>query len=170
MNVLTNQCAISQAWAPTSGDPQPAMMPFLAIWDTGATNSVITQAVVEACGLVATGMATVKHVGGESQAETYLVNILLPSNVGFYGVRVTKGELPSGANILIGMNIINQGDFAVTNFNGITKFSFRVPSVGHIDFTEEIARPRFQHGGSPKPKRPKSPNPRGRGKKGKKKR
>ncbi len=38
---------------------------------------------------------------------------------------------------LIGMNIINQGDFAVTNLNGRTKFSFRYPSINDIDFVEE---------------------------------
>ncbi len=155
---------------PTGGDPQPAVVPFAAIWDTGATNSVITQAVVDACGLVATGMTKVDHVDGSSQAETYLVNIWLPNKVAFSGVRVTKGTLTGHANILIGMDIISKGDFAVTNFNGITKFSFRFPSVGHIDFVEEINRPQFQHGGRPKPKRPKHPNPSGRGKKGKGKR
>lgn len=143
------------------------MVPFDAIWDTGATNSVITQAVVDACGLVATGMAKVDHVDGSSQAETYLVNIGLPNNVVFFGVRVTKGKFTGGANILIGMNIINKGDFAVTNLKGITKFSFRVPSIGHIDFVKESKRPLFQHGGSPKPKRPKRTKPLGGGKKGK---
>lgn len=145
------------------------MLPFVAIWDTGATHSVITQAVVDACGLVPTGMAKVGHVDGFTQAETYLVNIGLPQNVIFYGARVTKGKLTGEANILIGMNIISQGDFAVTNFNKLTKFSFRVPSMRHIDFIEEeTRRPQFQHGGRPKPKRPKPPNPLGRGRRRKK--
>ena len=34
-------------------------------------------------------------------------------------------------------DIINTGDFAVTNLGGITKdFSFRFPSLEHIDFVE----------------------------------
>ena len=115
-------------------------MQFVAIWDTGATGSVITQAVVDACGLAPTGITTVHHVHGSEQAETYLVNIALPQNVIFPGVRVTKGVLAGNADILIGMNIINKGDFAVTNLNGLTKFSFRLPSKVHIDFVEEDAR------------------------------
>lgn len=107
---------------------------------------------------------------GSSQAETYLVNIGLPNKVVFSGVRVTKGRLTDEADVLIGMDIINGGDFAVTNLNGVTKFSFRFPSIAHIDFVEEAKRPRFQHGGYPKPKRPKQRNPSGRGKKGKRKR
>ena len=143
------------------------MVQFDAIWDTRATNSVITQDVVDACGLAATRMAKVYHVDGSSLVETYLVNIGLSNNVSYHGVRVTKGNLPNGADILIGMNIINTGDFAVTNFNGITKFSFRVPSVEHIDFVEETTGPQFQRGGKPKAKRP---NPGDRGNKGKGKR
>lgn len=139
-------------------------MPFFAIWDTGATNSAITQFVVDACGLVATGMANVDHADGSSLVETYLVRIGLPNRVAVYGVRVTKAQLSGGANILIGMDIINQGDFAVTNFNGITKFSFRYPSIGHIDFVEDSNRSPFQHGG--KPNRPKQAISLGRRKKG----
>ena len=146
MTVLENQCSVSRAWVPDSGNPEPEMVQFTAIWDTGATNSVITQAVVDACGLVATGMTKVFHVDGSSQVETYLVNLRLPNNVPYRGVNVTKGDLPDDAEILIGMNIINTGDFAVTNFDGITKFSFRVPSVGHLDFVEDSKTSQFQHG------------------------
>jgi hypothetical protein len=35
------------------------------------------------------------------------------------------------------MNIIAKGEFAVTNRGGITKFSFRLPSMVHIDLVEE---------------------------------
>ena len=64
------------------------------------------------------------------------MNIRLPNGVGFSGIRVTLGEL-GDADMLIGMDIINQGDFAVTNSNGKTKFSFRIPSQADIDFVAE---------------------------------
>ena len=38
-------------------------------------------------------------------------------------------------DVLIGMNIITQGDFAVTNQNDKTMLSFRMPSRESIDFT-----------------------------------
>jgi len=34
------------------------------------------------------------------------------------------------------MDVISLGDFAVTNFNGKTMFSFRTPSMAEIDFTK----------------------------------
>jgi hypothetical protein len=127
------------------------MVQFDAIWDTGATASVITQGVIDACGLTPTGIARVHHVKGSSLAETYLVNIGLPNAVGYSAVRVTKGEFVGG-DILIGMDIIGTGDFTVTNFDGFTKFSFRYPSVGHIDFVADIKTPQFQHGGNSRSK------------------
>lgn len=39
--------------------------------------------------------------------------------------------------MLIGMNVIVLGDFAISTFNGKTSFSFRIPSKGLIDFTNE---------------------------------
>jgi hypothetical protein len=36
--------------------------------------------------------------------------------------------------MLIGMNIITMGDFAITNHRGQTVMSFRVPSLQKIDF------------------------------------
>jgi len=52
-------------------------------------------------------------------------------------MRVCKGDLGGNADILIGMNVINLGDFAITNPGGNTQFSFRVPAHGDIDFVRE---------------------------------
>jgi len=128
------------------------MLEFDAIWDTGATNCVITQAVIDACGLVPTGQALVSGVHGEAETrDTYLVNIILPNSLGVRSVRVTKGDIDF-VDLLIGMDVIGKGDFAVTNLNEITKFSFRFPSAVHIDFVEESQSKsritQFQHGGS----------------------
>ena len=73
----------------------------VAIWDTGATRSVISQKVVDACGLEAIGVQKVYHAQGEaSDVEAFLVNIGLPNNVEFQGLRVTLGVLRS-ADVLI---------------------------------------------------------------------
>ena len=81
-------------------------------------------------------MAQVHGVHGPKQTETYLVNIALPNSVVFMSVRVTKGNI-LGADILIGMDIIKEGDFSVTNCEGHTKFSYRTPSIEHIDYAEQ---------------------------------
>ena len=142
------------------------MHEFTAIWDTGATGSVITQKVIDACSLAPTGMVEVHGVHDSQFSETFLVNIRLPNSVAFGQLRVTKGNLKD-ADVLIGMDIMNRGDFAVTNLGGVTKFTFRVPSIVHIDFVEEHNKQQaieqraqqFAHGGTkrvgngPKPQR-----------------
>ena len=118
-------------------------------------------------------MTQVYGVHGVQLCETYLVNVYLPNQVVFHSVRATKGDV-AGADVLIGMDIINMGDFAVTNFNGQTKFTFRYPSARHIDFVEEINKANLSAGtkGSAsstprkRPKRTKAPGtPKGRKKK-----
>ncbi len=134
--VLTTRVRVSQAFEPSilaAGGGLPGFVEVDAIWDTGATGSVITQQVVDELGLKPISMTKVHGVGGESISEVFLVNVIIQSNTGFANVRVTKGQL-IGAAVLIGMDIISRGDFAVTNYDGKTVFTFRCPSQEHIDF------------------------------------
>jgi hypothetical protein len=135
-NELRNECGISVAFDPASPPAAPDIRKFSAIWDTGATNSVIMQRVVDALGLVPIGMADVGGMHGVGRCEVYLVNIYLPNGVSFAGVQVTKGGIAS-CDMLVGMDIIATGDFAVTNFDGKTIFCFRHPSLAAIDFVAE---------------------------------
>ncbi len=83
------------------------------------------------------GATAISHAQGTTQdVEVFLVNIGLPSGVEISGLRVAKVVLRD-ADVLIGMDIINHGDFAVTNRDGRTKFSFRIPSQADIDFVAE---------------------------------
>ena len=138
--MLRSQCHVSEAWDPASNDPQPTMREFVAIWDTGATLSMVTQRVVDACGLRPIATAAISHAQGTADdVDVFLVNIGLPNGVGVPGVRVAKAVLPN-IDVLLGMDIINQGDFVVTNRDGNTKYSFRIPSIADIDFVVEDRR------------------------------
>ena len=150
--VLETDIFISVAFDPTATKDFPKSTKFKAIWDTGATNSVISQNVIDQCGLVGTGMTKVDGVGGIHNSETYFVNFYLPSNVGVPLLKVTKGEL-KGFDALIGMDIIGLGDFAVTNKDSKTVFSFRYPSIECIDFVEQVNHPNTLQ---QKPKQPKN--------------
>lgn len=124
---------------------------LIAIWDTGATASVISQKVVDDCCLKPIGMTIVHGVHGPDQAEQYLVSIGLPNGVRFTNVTATKGKL-GDAHVLIGMDIIRVGDFVITNKDGKTVMSFRTPSQECIDFVKQHQKlslnEQFQHGGS----------------------
>jgi len=129
---------------------------YIAIWDTGATHSAITKRVVDDLGLQPTGVRETRHAGGKSSNNTYLVNIALPNKVMVPHVRVTEVQLIPDDNVsdneqpqlLIGMDIIGLGDFAVTNTNDKTTFSFRIPSVQEIDFIPDTQEHNIMESGN----------------------
>lgn len=141
--VLFNRVGVFLPLTPEEAKAQNIeLKEYLAIWDTGATHSAITKRVVDDLKLQPTGVRETRHAGGKSSNNTYLVNIVLPNQVIVPHIRVTEVQLIPDDNaadneqpqLLIGMDIISLGDFAVTNANGKTTFSFRVPSVQEIDF------------------------------------
>ena len=137
--VLITQCWVSPGFDPDTTPPaeHQKYSEFAAIWDTGASASVITRSVADKCGLRPISMREVHHAGGKELSEAYLVNIGLPNKVNFRNVNVTLGKLPDHAQLLIGMDIICTGDFCVTNAGGRTVFSFRHPAQAEIDFVKE---------------------------------
>ena len=135
-NSLQTQCGICEGISVddlNKGVKHPPITNVTAIWDTGAEMSSISEKVVQAMGLVPVGRARNYTAGGEIEVNIYVINILLPCNVNFAMVRVTGNDL-GDADMLIGMDIISQGDFAVTNVGGNTTFSFRIPSIERIDY------------------------------------
>lgn len=143
VNALFSKVQISESFDPDAFAPSPQARSYVAVWDTGATHSSISQRIVEDLGLAPSGKARVRVIGpkggeGQStyQSDTYLVSIVLPNKVAVIGVRVAEGEMEEGEeDIIIGMDIIGQGDFAVTHKNGTTTWSFQYPSYTDIDFT-----------------------------------
>lgn len=133
LSVLKTQVGVTVAFDPTDSPPHPIPQPFVGIWDTGATNSVISKNVVDKLGLIPFTKVKSYHANGESIVDCYLVNLVLPNGVGIQAVKVTEGIL-KGTDVLIGMDVITLGDFSITNFGGKTTFSFRIPSVEEVDF------------------------------------
>lgn len=138
-DVLKSDVHISQNLDPKNSPVEnEELKKFTAIWDTGATKTAITRKVVDECDLKPIGMVVVHTAGGSVRCNKYLVNVYLPNRVVIPDVEVNEVELVGDSDVLIGMDIIGTGDFAVTNKDGKTTFSFRVPSIEKIDFVEEL--------------------------------
>ncbi|HEV7889008.1 MAG TPA: hypothetical protein VGP08_00145 [Pyrinomonadaceae bacterium] len=119
--------------------PLPGSVKTQALWDTGATESVITTATANSLALKATGVSNVRHGGGMELHNTHLVNFGLPNRVGISGVLVTENpHIINSFGAIIGMDIISRGDFTVTNFNGETCMTFRMPSMSSVDYVKEF--------------------------------
>ena len=118
---------------PTPIPPFPER--FKAIWDTGATGTSISEDIAIRLQLRHCGQVDVQGVTGTSACNTYLLALHLLQGVIIPELEVTGCIENIGCDILIGMDVINMGDFAICNKRGITTFSFRVPSTETINFT-----------------------------------
>jgi len=134
--VLKSQVRIQEAFDSTVSQPVPPKKEYQAIWDTGATGTAITDKVAKECGLKPTGMCKIKTAAGESDTYTYFISLYLPNMVCISQLRATQAQL-FGADVLIGMDVITAGDFVVTNYQGKTCMSFRMPSIECVDFVKQ---------------------------------
>lgn len=133
-NVLRSECIVSQAFDPNS-QQQPVTCKVTCIWDTGATNSVISPRLAQVLKLLPSGRVPVNDASGTKISNTYMVNVMLPNNVGIPFLQVTEGVL-LGFDMLIGMDIISQGDFSISCPGGKTVFSFQLPSTHEVDYVD----------------------------------
>lgn len=134
---LMTLCGIGAAKDSSAPFSTSDIREFSALWDTGATASVISSDVVRHLGLSPISQCRAYHAQGESIVHVYLVDIILPNHLLIRDVRVTEGRL-NGFGVLIGMDIINLGDFALTHKGGKTVFSFQIPPTHEYDFVKQI--------------------------------
>lgn len=110
---------------------------YVGIWDTGATTTCITQKVASGLGLIPTGTVLTSTAGGNAECNTYCIDIILPNDIIVRNLLVYEVHLNDG-DVLIGMDVIKYGDFTVSNFNGKTKLSFRIPSLQETDYVKQL--------------------------------
>ena len=87
--------------------------------------------------LIPVGKGTISTANGVVLVNTYFIDLTLPNHVTVQNVLVSGADLGSDIDVLIGMDIIRHGDFSITNTNGSTTFSFRIPSINEIDYVKE---------------------------------
>lgn len=105
-----------------------------ALWDTGASHCFITASLAKQLDLTPISKTEVAHAKGKSSENVYALNLHITPK---YYVEVEVTECQSaeiGFDIIIGMEVISQSDFALTSKKGIMTFSFRLPSSAQIDF------------------------------------
>ena len=107
----------------------------MALIDTGATNTSISNRLAASLGLKVIEQCEVDAAGGVHIANVYMIDVLLRSMVEFTNVRSAEFIASNKFDIIIGMDILTMGDLAITNHDNRTVFSFRVPPDNdHIDF------------------------------------
>jgi len=112
-----------------------------ALWDTGATATCIKPALFEHLDMRlfdSTNYTLLAGVGGTIAAKATLISLFLTSAFEIAFCPVYVADFPGNADMLIGMDIINKGDFVVCNTDAKTSFSFVMPPFpDRIDFTKK---------------------------------
>ena len=107
----------------------------LAQWDTGATNTCISEEIAKQYNLKPISYMRSKTPSGELISPVYYIDIELNNEVVFNNWTVMGSKIgEQGIDVLIGMDIISKGDFAISNYNKKTQFSFRLPSQQDVDY------------------------------------
>ena len=113
-------------------------MDSMALVDTGATGSCISRRFAVNAQLKMCKKSKIRGFNGVSIVPVYLVDVLLPNGILFSNMEVAEFQSNNDFDFIIGMNILCQGDMALTNAKGEMVFSFRIPPAEtHIDFTKE---------------------------------
>lgn len=101
-----------------------------ALWDTGATTSGLSQDLINRIGLSPIKRGIISNgVTGEFSTDVYRISISINDFWSCGGIQAIRYVLDD-CDLIIGMDVISQGDFAVKNVNGKTVMTFRYPPQG----------------------------------------
>lgn len=132
---IVSDCVIANTFSRQSGERE-AIHKGKALWDTGATHSCISIKVVKTLELKPTGHVEggVRTASGLVPASKYAVDLIISGfELGHGVVEVIGANLSD--DMLIGMDIIGMGDFAIC---GGRYFSYCCPPCpNHINLKEK---------------------------------
>lgn len=138
INVLITPCEVSEAHDKRfSNAPHPPLKQFKGLWDTGASASMISEKVVRELGLHPIRQIETRHAQGTAMSNLYYINIVLPNGIEVMNIAASEGVLYD-FDLLIGMDVIGLGDFALTHKDDKTVFSFQIPPTHEYDFVKQI--------------------------------
>jgi hypothetical protein len=113
-----------------------------ALWDTGATFSAISPDVANQLKLVPTSRIKVAAVHTTNIVGAGIITVELPEYVVKKDIRVAICNLNSNVGMILGMDIIMLGDFAISNGDGRSLFSFAIPPFkSKMDFSARKNEP-----------------------------
>jgi hypothetical protein len=99
--------------------------------------SVISPKVTRELKLDIVDTIEITGINGNSLAKVAVVSVRFPNGADIRDLRVAVCDMFPGNEMIIGMDIISQMDFAITNGGGQTQFSIAIPPFDtRIDFAK----------------------------------
>ena len=113
-----------------------------ALWDTGANMSAITPEIQQKLKLTPIDKKSIAGIHNTQVVDVVLITLELPNSVIKKNIKAAVCNMTSNYGMIIGMDIISLGDFALSNGKEQTLFSFAVPPFQEkIDFTKRQNEP-----------------------------
>lgn len=104
--------------------------------DTGANRTCISHRLASACNLERISVMKIVSAQGTGLAPVYKADIKLPCGIVFQNILVTEVSGSDNFDVIIGMDILSQGDIAFTGSEEGLVFSMRFPSKKEpVDFS-----------------------------------
>lgn len=132
VNAIQTNCVITPYFEKGHEALVPGCEVESTVWDTGATNTIISAAVIDALNLKPIEHTQLEGVGGIMDSSVYKINIYFENNVEFIGIEALSGDI-GDYDLIVGMDMITLGDFVISNKDSKTWFAFRHPSTEHIE-------------------------------------
>lgn len=127
--LLKSECQVARAFRPSEGQREHPHRTFTAMWDTGSNVSSISETVIKHWSLKPEAVKRrIIHAGGVTENRSqYYVSLRLP-NKAHFPYHVVTEVYSVGFDVLIGMDIISEGDLLVLAGAIHTDAIFRYPT------------------------------------------
>jgi len=108
-----------------------------ALWDTGASVSAITPDIMNKLNVTPVDKKTIAGIHSTQVVDIVYITVELPNGVIKKNIEAAVCNIPSNVGMILGMDIILLGDFALSNGNSQTLLSFAAPPFKEkIDFSK----------------------------------
>ena len=98
-----------------------------AMWDTGSNATILSTKLISELRPDHFGQGGMMGIGGQSEGDTYLIHVSLPTGDIITYLEVYEANL-GDYDAIIGMDIITRGNFHLDCDHGETLFSFELPN------------------------------------------
>lgn len=102
--------------------------PAKAVWDTGATSSMISAAIARKLALAPTGTIQIAGVHGVQNAKCYSIDIVFGNKFTIPMLKVSEASDFGGFDMLIGMDVIGKGKMLIDGTENKLKVCFQFPA------------------------------------------
>lgn len=110
-------------------DSAATKIPIKAIWDTGATGTMISSATAKKAGLISSGVTQISGVHGAQSSKTYTVDIVFGNDFSIPHIKVAEASDMAGFDLLVGMDVIAKGIMLLDGTSGKLRVKFQYPAA-----------------------------------------